>query len=118
MPDFSTPFRVGGPCIALLGSSGNTANAALINQTGDWTAIISNRSTTVDAYLGYGATSGVAASAVVPVIGAMPSDKSQNVVAIPHSTVQSFTFAGPTFFSVIVPPASQAILDIVTGDGS
>lgn len=120
MPDFITPFRVGGPCIALLGSSGNSASGTLINQNGDWSLIASNRSTTVDAYLAYGATSAVVASAVIPVPGLMPppGNNTQNVVPLKFREVQSFTFSGPTYFAVLVPPAGQAIVDIVSGDGS
>lgn len=117
MAEFSTPFRNGGPTIAILGSFGVTPSALFINQAGDWSMIVSNRSAAQDAYLGYGATSAAAVSNVVPVTGLNPSNNSQNVNSVPFRTVQSFTFSGPTFFAVVV-PATNAILDLTPGEGS
>src|ERR1700675_4737379 len=118
MADFTIPFQPGGPFVSLLGSSTNSGSTMQINQTGAYSLLVFNRAASQDAYLAYGPNSNVVASAVLPVVGAAPPPSGgPNLLPLPARTVQTFTFAGPTFFSIIIPGTGNAIVDLVPGDG-
>lgn len=117
MADKIAPFKVGSACVAILGST-TAPSGTLVNMVGDYTLYAFNRSTTQDAYLAYGPTSSIVNSAVIPVVNnPAPQNATQNVVPIPHQTVQTFTFSGPTFFGGLT-AAGNVTIDLVVGDGS
>ena len=112
--DMVSPFKVAGQAFAILGST-TPPSGTLLNLFGDFTIHVFNRSTTQDAYLAYGASSSIVSSAQIPVLGAPPA--SQNVLPIPHATIQTFTFSGPTYFGGLT-AAGNVILDITPGLGT
>jgi hypothetical protein len=117
MADMISPFKVAGPCISILGST-TAPSGTLINMVGDWTIHAFNRSTTQDAYLAYGPSSDVVTRATVPVVGEpAPPNLTRNVVPIPHATVQTFTFSGPTYFGAIT-AAGNVVIDLTPGAGT
>ena|ERR1700682_2875936 len=114
--DFQTPFRPSGPLIAVLGST-TPPSGTLIAQTGDWCALIYNRSATQDGYLAYGPTSSNVAGAVIPVVGVPSAPGTAQMVQLPRGSLQTFTFSGPTFFGGLT-AAGNITIDITPGTGS
>lgn len=110
--DSGSAFKPFGPAVALLAST-TAPSGTLVNLTGDWALLAFNRSTSVDAYLAYGSSSGAVASAVVPVVGS-PGGTTQNVIPLPRGTIQTFTFSGPTFLAGVT-GSGNTIIDITTG---
>lgn len=118
MPDFSSPFRPGGPMITLLGSSTNSGSATFMPMQGDWALLAYNRGP-FDAYLSYGPNSSAVASAALPAVGAgVPNIGGANLLPMPVGSVQTFTFAGPTFLGIVIPIPGNALVDLSAGDGS
>jgi hypothetical protein len=117
MPDMISPLKPSGPCVSILGST-TAPSGTLINMVGDFTLHAFNRSTTQDAYLAYGQSSAAIAGAVIPVVGnPAPPNATQNVLPIPHATVQTFTFSGPTFFGGLT-AAGNVVIDLTPGVGT
>lgn len=118
MADFASPFRPGGPLMSVLGSSNNAGSAFLMNQQGDGSLMVFNRSAVTDAYLVYGPNSTLVATTILPVVGSIPPNAGgPNLLPMPARSLQSFTFSGPTFFNVIVAGVGNVIIDMVNGDG-
>lgn len=119
MPDFQSPFRPAGVARALLGSFGVSTQATLITRSGDWQALVFNRSSTQDAYLAYGPSSTAVAGSSIPLETGLGNAATGHVVPIPSRSLQTFTFSGPTFFGILVPAGGNtAIIDITPGTGS
>lgn len=118
--DSGSAFKPVGPTVAILGSFAVQPPGTLIGLSGDWSLLVFNRSTTVDAYLAYGASSGAVSGAVVPVVStpaappAAGSPSLQNVLPLPRGTIQTFTFSGPTFVGAIA-GSGNATIDITPG---
>ena len=116
MSDFQSPFRPAGPAVALLASD-TAPSATLINLTGDWSALVYNRSTSQDAYLAWGPTSAAVNTAIIPLVGTpQPKNQTQNVVPIPHGAIQTFTFSGPTYFGGLA-TGGNTVIDLSPGIG-
>lgn len=114
MSDFAAPFKPGGSCFALFASN-QAPSATLVNLNGDWSALVTNRSTSVDGYLVYGPNSSAMASAAIPLINQPPSP-SCTVLPVPFNTAAHFTFSGPTFLGAMT-ATGNTILDVVPGQG-
>lgn len=116
MSDVQTPFRPTGPTFAILASNLVTPPGTLINLVGDWALMVYNRSTTQDAYLSYGPTSAAVNGSIIPLVS-NPPVQTQNVLPLPHGSVQVFTFSGPTFIGANC-AAGNTTIDITTGTGA
>jgi len=107
-------FKPFGPMLRILAST-TPPSATLFPYNGEWTLLVSNVSTTQDAYIVYGPTSAAVAGAVVPAIGGAPSPNAF-MLPLPHFTNATYDFSGPTFIGGIT-PSGNVILDLVAGVG-
>lgn len=114
--DFQTPFRPDGRGRALFGSFAVSPPGTMVNRSGDWQALVYNRSATQDAYLAWGPTSDAVNTSIIPIAGE-PGSLLTQVVPVPFRQMRAFTFSGPTFFGVIT-PAGNAVIDLIPGNGS
>lgn len=104
--------------ITLLGSSNNSGAATLMPMQGDWAMLAYNRGPS-DSYLAYGPNSTIVASATMPAVGAgVPTTGGANLLPLPAGSPQTFTFAGPTFFGIVMPALGNSLNDLSAGDGS
>src|SRR5262245_60313293 len=110
--DAGTPFSPAGPSFAILAST-TTPSGSLVNLTGSYSMLVTNRSST-EGFLAYGPTSTIVASAVVPVVGAPGVQSTGGILPVPGNGQVVFTFAGPTFFGGLT-PSGNTILDLTPG---
>lgn len=107
------PFLRVGPTFALMASTpASPAIAGSGENSGLVAYLVSNLSSTVDAFLSAGQTSGAAkAGAVVPLL-----DTPADVVSVPRNTTQTFTFPARCWFSGVT-PSGQCVIYIAPGKG-